>query len=162
MTATISDGRSSAPTRSLLPSTSAFPARRCSSPSRSGDKDIGRHDSLTEYFANQISRRILADTLSSIEGRFLNGRFLKSLEYDNNLTEKNLFVDQIKNSRTPFAAEDWSSKETLPQATWEKQHLLPDSHQPRFGTWFPLQRQTSNRAHTRFWTNVKNDVKSVH
>ena len=30
-------------------------------------------------------------------------------------------MGQIKNSRTPFSAEDWSSKETLPQATWEKQ-----------------------------------------
>ena len=42
-----------------------------------------------------------------------------SFDYDNNLTEKYLFVGQIKNSRTPFAAEDWSSKETLPQATWK-------------------------------------------
>ena len=44
-----------------------------------------------------------------------------SFDYDNNLTEKYLFVGQTKNSRTPFAAEDWSSKETLPQATWEEQ-----------------------------------------
>ena len=47
-----------------------------------GGKDTGRHDSLAEYFANQLSRRILNDTLSGIEGRFLNGRFLKTLEYD--------------------------------------------------------------------------------
>ena len=44
-----------------------------------------------------------------------------SFDYDNNLTEKYLFVGQIKNSKTPFCAEDWSSKETLPQATWERQ-----------------------------------------
>ena len=44
-----------------------------------------------------------------------------SFDYDNNLNEKILFVGQIKNSRTPFSAEDWSSKETLPQATWERQ-----------------------------------------
>lgn len=44
-----------------------------------------------------------------------------SFDYDHNLTQKNLFVGQIKNSRTPFSAEDWSSKETLPQATWEQQ-----------------------------------------
>ena len=44
-----------------------------------------------------------------------------SFDYDNNLTERYLFVGQIKNSRTPFSAEDWSSKETLPQATWEEQ-----------------------------------------
>ena len=44
-----------------------------------------------------------------------------SFDYDNNLTDKNLFVGQIKNSRTPFSAQDWSSKEPLSQSTWEKQ-----------------------------------------
>ena len=44
-----------------------------------------------------------------------------SFDYDNNLTDKNLFVGQIKNSRTPFSAQDWSSKEPLPQYTWENQ-----------------------------------------
>ena len=44
-----------------------------------------------------------------------------SFDYDNNRTERTLFVGQIKNSRTPFSAEDWSSKATLPQSTWEKQ-----------------------------------------
>ena len=43
-----------------------------------------------------------------------------SFDFDNNRTERVLFVGQIKNSRTPFSAEDWSSKETLPQSTWEK------------------------------------------
>ena len=44
-----------------------------------------------------------------------------SFDYDNNLAEKNLFVGQIKNSLTPFSAQDWSSKEPLPQSTWEKE-----------------------------------------
>ena len=48
-----------------------------------GGKDTGRHDSLTEYFANQLSRRIFAGTLSGIDGRLLNGQFLESLEYHN-------------------------------------------------------------------------------
>ena len=48
-----------------------------------GGKDTGRHDSLAEYFANQLSRRIRNGTLSGIQGRFLNGRFLESLRYDN-------------------------------------------------------------------------------
>ena len=43
-----------------------------------------------------------------------------SFDFDNNLTEKTLFVGQIKNSKTPFSAEDWSSKEDLPQAEWER------------------------------------------
>ena len=48
-----------------------------------GGKDTGRHDSLAKYFANQLSRRIRHGTLPSIEGRFLNGLFLGSLEYKN-------------------------------------------------------------------------------
>ena len=43
-----------------------------------------------------------------------------SFDFDNNLTDKTLFVGQIKNSRTPFSAQDWSSKTKLPQAQWEK------------------------------------------
>lgn len=42
-----------------------------------------------------------------------------SFDFDNNLTEKTLFVGQIKNSRTPFSVQDWSSKTQLPQAQWE-------------------------------------------
>ncbi len=44
-----------------------------------------------------------------------------SFDFDNNSTHRTLFVGQIQNSRTPFSAEDWSSKEPLPQATWEAQ-----------------------------------------
>ena len=47
-------------------------------------------------------------------------RAFVSFDFDNNLTSKNLFVGQIKNSRTPFSAEDWSVSEALPQAEWEK------------------------------------------
>ena len=48
-----------------------------------GGQDTGRHDSLAEYFANQISRRIRDGKLPGIEGRYLNGQFLESLQYDN-------------------------------------------------------------------------------
>ena len=48
-----------------------------------GGRDTGRHDSLAKYFANQLSRRIRHDSLPGIEGAFLNGRFLQSLEYEN-------------------------------------------------------------------------------
>jgi hypothetical protein len=44
-----------------------------------------------------------------------NPRAFISFDFDNNLTEKNLFVGQAKNSRTPFSIEDWSSKESLPK-----------------------------------------------
>ena len=47
-------------------------------------------------------------------------RVFISFDFDNNSTEKILFVGQIKNSRTPFNAQDWSSKTELPQAQWEK------------------------------------------
>ncbi len=43
-----------------------------------------------------------------------------SFDFDNNKTEKDLFVGQAKNSRTPFNIEDWSSKTHLPQREWEK------------------------------------------
>ena len=43
-----------------------------------------------------------------------------SFDFDHNETHRNLFVGQSKNSRTPFSVEDWSSKEDLPQAEWEK------------------------------------------
>ncbi len=43
-----------------------------------------------------------------------------SFDFDHNLAEKNLFGGQIKNSKTPFSMEDWSSSSALPQATWER------------------------------------------
>jgi len=43
-----------------------------------------------------------------------------SFDFDHNEVEKILFVGQTKNSRTPFAIEDWSSKASLPQSQWEK------------------------------------------
>lgn len=43
-----------------------------------------------------------------------------SFDFDHNETEKNLFVGQSKNSKTPFNIEDWSSKGSLPQTQWEK------------------------------------------
>ncbi len=47
-------------------------------------------------------------------------RTFVSFDFDNNETEKMLFVGQAKNSRTPFNIQDWSSKSSLPQAEWEK------------------------------------------
>lgn len=49
-----------------------------------------------------------------------NPRAFISFDYDNNKTERILFVGQIKNSRTPFNVEDWSSKTVLPQKEWEE------------------------------------------
>jgi hypothetical protein len=42
-----------------------------------------------------------------------------SFDIDHNENEKNLFVGQSKNSRTPFDIEDWSSKERLPETQWQ-------------------------------------------
>ncbi|MDA8427653.1 MAG: TIR domain-containing protein [Geobacteraceae bacterium] len=42
-----------------------------------------------------------------------------SFDYDHNETEKNLFVGQAKNSKTPFSIQDWSAKSSLPQSQWE-------------------------------------------
>lgn len=49
-----------------------------------------------------------------------NPRVFISFDFDNNSTEKMLFVGQAKNSKTPFDIEDWSSKSSLPQSQWEK------------------------------------------
>lgn len=43
-----------------------------------------------------------------------------SFDYDNNETEKHLFAGQARNSKTPFEISDWSSKQPLPQKTWEE------------------------------------------
>ena len=47
-------------------------------------------------------------------------RVFISFDFDNNVTEKHLFAGQSKNSKTPFDIFDWSSKEALPQHTWEE------------------------------------------
>jgi hypothetical protein len=44
-----------------------------------------------------------------------------SFDFDNNSDHRTLFTGQIKNSRTPFAVQDWSSKIVLAQRTWESQ-----------------------------------------
>ena len=49
-----------------------------------------------------------------------NPRAFISFDFDNNENSRMLFVGQIKNSRTPFDAQDWSSKFVLPQTTWEE------------------------------------------
>jgi hypothetical protein len=49
-----------------------------------------------------------------------NPRAFISFDYDNNSTERHLFVGMTKNSRTPIFIEDWSSKTELPQHTWER------------------------------------------
>jgi len=43
-----------------------------------------------------------------------------SFDYDHNINEKNLFVGQSKNSKTPFNIQDWSAKSDMPQNKWEK------------------------------------------
>ena len=49
-----------------------------------------------------------------------NPRAFISFDYDNNSGERLYFVGQVKNSKTPFNVEDWSSKTTLPQKEWEE------------------------------------------
>lgn len=46
-------------------------------------------------------------------------RAFVSFDFDNNSELKILFSGQMKNSRTPFDIEDWSSKTQLPQSQWE-------------------------------------------
>ena len=47
-------------------------------------------------------------------------RSFVSFDYDHDSASRVLFTGQAKkDSPTPFTAEDWSSKSTLPQAQWE-------------------------------------------
>lgn len=43
-----------------------------------------------------------------------------SFDFDNNYDHKVLFAGQAKNTRAPFSIADWSSKDELPQAIWER------------------------------------------
>ena len=47
-----------------------------------GGKGAGQHDSLAQYLALQLSRRIKSGEVVGIEGRFIHGQHLRSLEYD--------------------------------------------------------------------------------
>jgi hypothetical protein len=48
-------------------------------------------------------------------------RTFVSFDFDNNATERILFTGQARrNSPTPFSIGDWSSKDVLPQRTWEQ------------------------------------------
>lgn len=42
-----------------------------------------------------------------------------SFDFDHDETEKNLFVGQGKNSKTPFSIQDWSAKSSMAQSKWE-------------------------------------------
>jgi hypothetical protein len=49
-------------------------------------------------------------------------RAFVSFDFDHDETSRNLFAGQAKtDSPTPFVVQDWSSRRTLPQATWEAQ-----------------------------------------
>lgn len=74
----------------------------------------------------------------------LNPRAFISFDFDNNQNEKNLFAGQCsKKSPTSFAAQDWSSKEALPEKQWE-----PLIHEKirRCHMMFVLVSPTSHRA----------------
>ena len=43
-----------------------------------------------------------------------------SFDFDHDEKQRILLAGQAKNSRTPFAVQDWSSKYSLPKRTWEE------------------------------------------
>ena len=48
-------------------------------------------------------------------------RTFVSFDFDNNATERTMFTGQARaKSPTPFTISDWSSKDVLPQKTWEQ------------------------------------------
>ncbi len=42
-----------------------------------------------------------------------------SFDFDHDEYQRTLFAGQAKNSKTPFAIQNWSSKETLAQSQWQ-------------------------------------------
>ncbi len=61
------------------------------------------------------------DQKESPKGDDARPRAFISFDFDHDLREKHLFAGQCKTtSPTPFAAEDWSSKDALPQHEWER------------------------------------------
>ena len=61
----------------------------------------------------------MAQVNSIVRNEMADPRAFISFDFDHDETEKNLFVGQSKNSKTPFSIEDWSSKSSLPQTKWE-------------------------------------------
>jgi hypothetical protein len=47
-----------------------------------GGKGTGQQDSLAQYIADQLSKRIRDNKLPNIEGRFLYRKYLTTLQYD--------------------------------------------------------------------------------
>lgn len=43
-----------------------------------------------------------------------------SFDFDHDEKQRMLFAGQSRNSRTPFSVQNWSSKEAVPQRTWEE------------------------------------------
>ncbi len=60
-----------------------------------------------------------SDYVSLISNMASDPRAFISFDCDHNEDEKILFVGQIRNSRTPFNAQDWSSKSGMPEGEWE-------------------------------------------
>jgi len=49
-----------------------------------GGRGIGQPNSLSQYIANELSKRIIDRRITNIEGRFLYRQHLHNLQYDNN------------------------------------------------------------------------------
>ena len=46
-------------------------------------------------------------------------RAFVSFDYEHNGDQKELFIGQSKNSKSPFTIQDWSAKSSMPQKEWE-------------------------------------------
>ncbi len=49
-----------------------------------GGKNTGQQDSLAQYIALELSRRIQAEQMPNVEGRFLHRQHLLTLQWDDN------------------------------------------------------------------------------
>jgi hypothetical protein len=47
-----------------------------------GGEGIGQHDSLAQYLARELSRRIHTGSITHIEGAFISNQHLRTIEFD--------------------------------------------------------------------------------
>jgi hypothetical protein len=66
--------------------------------------------------------RVIIKPIIDVEEEFTmaDPRAFVSFDYDHNEPEKNLFIGQSKNSKTPFSIQDWSAKSSMKESEWEE------------------------------------------
>jgi hypothetical protein len=65
-----------------------------------GGEGIGQRNSLAQYLASELSRRIHSGSISNIEGRFLSNQFLKQISF---LFGNEVIVSSLTDTQYPLS-----------------------------------------------------------